>query len=316
MLDVSLGELMRRGPQEMLPGELAPRGHQGDDVLELVAEPVGAAGLVERRPRPQPARQRLVEEPAVEHDVHRAVGRPHLDRALGVVPVARHAAQRRLVVGRSPAPDEVGRRRGPVRLAEQHEDLGPRPVGELEAGLQGGARIQAGADGSLQPVARGPGRRAGPDAPLRPRNSVRSAVHAVCRPPRSRKATRPPNSVFHGLRTRSALRLRLQRRDDPGGAGPARGAQRPLGVGGHRQAPGAPGSVLDGQHRDLQAGRRAGRTGRGRARCRRGGARTGCIRRRDGRRTSIPRSGSAGPSDPTARRCRRRGRRSPRSPGR
>ena len=163
VLDVSLGELVGRGPQEVLPGELAPRGHQGDDVLELVAEPVGAAGLVERRPRPQPAGERLVDEPAVEHDVHRAVGRPHLDRALGVVPVARHAAQRRLVVGRPPAPDEVGRRRGVVRLAEQHDDLGPRSVGELEAGLQGGARIQAGAGGSLQPVIRGPGRRAGPE---------------------------------------------------------------------------------------------------------------------------------------------------------
>ena len=42
-------------------------------------------------------------------------------------------------------------------------------------------------------------------APLRPRNSVRSAVHAVCRPSRSRKATRPPNSVFHGFRTRIAF---------------------------------------------------------------------------------------------------------------
>jgi len=51
VLDVSLGELMRRSPQEMLPGELALRGHQGDDVLELVAEPVGAARLVKRRPR-------------------------------------------------------------------------------------------------------------------------------------------------------------------------------------------------------------------------------------------------------------------------
>jgi hypothetical protein len=54
------------------------------------------------------------------------------------------------VVGRSPAPDEVGRRRGLIRFAEQHEDLGPRSVGEFEAGLQGGARIHAGAGGSLQ----------------------------------------------------------------------------------------------------------------------------------------------------------------------
>ena len=57
------------------------------------------------------------------------------------------------------------------------------------------------APSSLCPRSRPAGRSG---APLRPRNSVRSAVHAVCRPPRSRNATRPPNSVFHGLRIRSA----------------------------------------------------------------------------------------------------------------
>ena len=152
VLDVSLGELMGRGPQEVFPGELALRGHQSDDVLELVAEPEGTARLIERRPRPQPARERLVDEPAVEHDVHRAVGCPYLDGALGIVPEARHGAQHGLGVGRSPTPDEVGRRGGLVRLAEQYEDLGPRSVGELEAGLQGRARIHAGPCGTLQPV--------------------------------------------------------------------------------------------------------------------------------------------------------------------
>ena len=63
------------------------RDHQRHHVLELVAKPVGAAGLIERRARPDAAGQRLVEQPAVEHDVHGAVGRPHLDRAEHVVPV-------------------------------------------------------------------------------------------------------------------------------------------------------------------------------------------------------------------------------------
>ena len=40
--------------------------------------------------------------------------------------------------------------------------------------------------------------------PLRPRNSVRSPVHASCRPARSANATRSPKLVRHGLRASSA----------------------------------------------------------------------------------------------------------------
>ena len=91
------------------------------------------------------------------------------------------------------------------RLAEQDHDLGVvAPSASSKAGLQGGARVEAGADGAPEPLAAVQRRRGGPGAPLRPRNSVRSAVHAVCRPPRSRNATRPANSVFHGLRARIA----------------------------------------------------------------------------------------------------------------
>ena len=40
--------------------------------------------------------------------------------------------------------------------------------------------------------------------PLRPRNSVRSVVHADCRPARSANATRPGNAVPQALRTKRA----------------------------------------------------------------------------------------------------------------
>ncbi len=45
------------------------------DVLQLVAEAVGAAGLVERGPRPHAAGERLVEQPLIQHQVERAIGR-------------------------------------------------------------------------------------------------------------------------------------------------------------------------------------------------------------------------------------------------
>ena len=54
-----------------------------------------------------------------------------------------------------------------VRLAEQHQDLGPRSGGELEAGLQGGARVHARADGSPEP-----------ESPVQAGGSIRAAVAA------------------------------------------------------------------------------------------------------------------------------------------
>ena len=91
----------------MLARELALRGDQSDHILQLIAEAVRAAGLVERRPRPQPTRQRLIGQPAIEHDVHRPLGRAHLDRALSIVPEPGDGAQRRRVVGRSTATNEL-----------------------------------------------------------------------------------------------------------------------------------------------------------------------------------------------------------------
>src|SRR5207247_11347374 len=64
-----LRELMRGGGQQMLSRDLARRHRQRHDVLELVAESVSAAGLVEGRACPDAARERLVEQPSVEEDV-------------------------------------------------------------------------------------------------------------------------------------------------------------------------------------------------------------------------------------------------------
>ena len=102
----------------MLPRQSRPGGHEGDDILELVAETVRAPGLVERRPRPQPACERLIHEPTVQHDVHGAIWSAHLDGPKGVVPEAGDVAQRRLVVGRSSAANEVDGFRFPACLAE------------------------------------------------------------------------------------------------------------------------------------------------------------------------------------------------------
>ena len=122
------------------------RHRERHHVLELVAEAVGAARLVERRARPDPAGERLVEQPAVQQDVHGAIGRPHLHRAEDVVPVRGHRAQDRVEVGGAVARDQRLRLGSRRRLAEQEDDLGRAVRLELERRLQGAAGIETGAD--------------------------------------------------------------------------------------------------------------------------------------------------------------------------
>ena len=64
-------------------------------VLQLVAKAVGAARLIERRAGPDAAGERLIEQPAVQHDVHRPIGRLHLDRAEHILPVPTDLGQTR-----------------------------------------------------------------------------------------------------------------------------------------------------------------------------------------------------------------------------
>src|SRR5664280_2957161 len=73
-------------------------------VLQLVPEAIGATGLVETGSRPDTAGERLVDEPAVEHDVHRPVRRFDLDCADDLIPkstdLGEHSVQVRLTVAR------------------------------------------------------------------------------------------------------------------------------------------------------------------------------------------------------------------------
>ena len=134
---------------------------EGDDVLELVAEAVGAAGLVERGPRPEPAGERLVEQPAVEQDVHRAVRRPHLDGARDVVPVRRRPSRERRRRGPRPGSARM-RSRGRPRLgglAEQHDDLASARRRRARSSVcSARAGVDAGADRARAGGRRGRGR--------------------------------------------------------------------------------------------------------------------------------------------------------------
>ena len=112
MLHVALRELPPRGALEVLARQIGSRGGQRHAVLQLVAEAVGAAGLIESGARPDATGERLVEQPAVEHQVHRAIGRLDRDRAQGFVPERGDLRFDGVEIG---APARSGSLRGPPR---------------------------------------------------------------------------------------------------------------------------------------------------------------------------------------------------------
>ena len=119
-------------------------------VLKLVAETVGAARLIEGRARPEAAGQGLVEQPAVQQDVHGAIRRLHLHRAERLLPIARDLAMDGVEIGGAIARDQGPRLGGVAGLAEEEDDLGRAIALELDRRLQGRAGIEAGADALRQ----------------------------------------------------------------------------------------------------------------------------------------------------------------------
>ena len=82
MLHVALGKLARGGAQYLFAQQRGPRQPQRHRILELVAEAVGTACLVESRARPGAAGQRLVQQPVVHHEIEGAIRRLHLEIAV------------------------------------------------------------------------------------------------------------------------------------------------------------------------------------------------------------------------------------------
>src|SRR5207247_2256011 len=92
MLHVAFDELTRRRQQDVGSTEIRSRVQERQDVLQLVAETERTAGLVRSASRPETATERLIEQPAIDQQVERVVGRPHLYGAEGIVPEPRRAA--------------------------------------------------------------------------------------------------------------------------------------------------------------------------------------------------------------------------------
>ena len=124
VLHVPLHELPGRRPEQVLARHLGAGSRESHHILELIAESIGAAGLIARRARPHPAGEGLIEQPAVEQDVHRSIGSPHLHRAEDVVPSLGDGSQDRVEIGLPVTRDQLRSLVVTRPLPEEEHDLG------------------------------------------------------------------------------------------------------------------------------------------------------------------------------------------------
>ena len=139
VLDVALDELAARGPDEMFAGHRRADRGERHAILQLVPEAIGAAGLVETRSRPDAAREGLIGQPAVEHDVHRPVGGLDLNRPDNVVPETSYIRQHNVEISLAVTGDQRPRLDFIRSIAEQEDDLGDTVRRNLNPSLESGA---------------------------------------------------------------------------------------------------------------------------------------------------------------------------------
>ena len=144
VLDIAFLELTGCAEEQVLAHQVRLGVDERHHVLQLIAETEGAPRLVVSAPRPQTARQSLVQEPAVGQHVEGLVGRFHLHGAERVLPVLPHRFERAARGSRSSeAMHQVAGVIGVSPDAEPEDDLTLLPVGQLEWNLDRGAGIQS-----------------------------------------------------------------------------------------------------------------------------------------------------------------------------
>ena len=241
VLHVAFLELPRRRAQDLCPRLLRGAVDDGHRVLELVAEAERPARLVERRPAPHATGERLVEEPAVEHQIHRRVRRADLDRPEDAIPERSRFLQRRLHptglgVGADEAPGLV---RG-LRLPEQEDDLLLPARRHFQRGHQCGAGVDqvAGAVGEPRPAEggrRGRGALAAEEFGAIGREGARRGIRPAAAT--AAKATLPAKLARPGAGGEQRAGFRVGDADHLRRGLIAEAAQHPLGVERRRQAP-------------------------------------------------------------------------------
>jgi len=99
------------------------RHGQRHDILQLITKSVGTARLKEGCPSPDTARQRLIQQPPIQQQVHGSIGCLHLDCAERLVPKIRHVFQDAVEIDRSVAFDQGDRVARTGRGSEQQQKV-------------------------------------------------------------------------------------------------------------------------------------------------------------------------------------------------
>src|SRR5205807_3627081 len=87
VLHVTFLELTSGGSKNLFASDFGLRINQCANVLQLISKSVSATRLIKRRPSPYPAREHLIEQPAIQNDIHRGIGRLYLHGSEKPTPV-------------------------------------------------------------------------------------------------------------------------------------------------------------------------------------------------------------------------------------
>ena len=130
---------------------MRPREEKRQHVLQLIAEAVSAAWLIERPSRPDAAADVLVQQPAVDEHVERVVGGPHPDSVERVIPPRLHVLERHAsAVGVSMVGYELTHVIDIASLAQEKDDgMGSAGL-EYALHVQGRARVVARAEDTVE----------------------------------------------------------------------------------------------------------------------------------------------------------------------
>src|SRR3990172_12720091 len=238
VLDVTLYELARGGPQYLRACHVSLRHGERHHVLELIAKAIGAAGLIKRRSRPDAASERLIEQPAVEHNVHSPIRCGHLNRAKNVIPVLHNRAQGFIEGSPAVARDQSPRLLRGRRLAEEKDNLSTTARAQFHRRLQGSAWVEAGADFPREPI-----------SAFERCRMVECAVAAkklrpiTCpcglAPAEVDKGYAATELAVTGVTCEHCPRFRVDLGDDEGRGGAPRNAEHPLDIRRHRETSGS-----------------------------------------------------------------------------
>src|SRR5580704_17048828 len=151
MLHVAFGELPRGGCKYMFAGELRGGINERHTILELVAKAKRSARLIQSGSSPEPATQRLIQEPAVQQKIDGQNRRFHLQPAQRSIPPLEGCVERFFHgFGRPQAHDDGPDSFDALRLAQQKDYLCLLASFERDNDLLRCAGVRSGAESIVE----------------------------------------------------------------------------------------------------------------------------------------------------------------------